>query len=329
IIPAGVLNQFKSPQTDKDGQGLQNDLDRLNGMRRSFLESVQQKSSDPVLASEIMGYFAPVELSAGVENIRSASQAFSVNIRAANPSLAPIRGRVSLDAPEGWSAFSHDAVAFDDRSEARRERRFLYTVNAPVDLWQNRYALDVILSGAWNDYPFRKVQTAYVGHQFIKRWMIVGPFSNERGEGFGTMNPPEINIQLQETYPGIEGEVAWSEHEFNDGYVDLNSVMTPNDNAVAYAYTSIYSPREHNCQFHVGCHGDLKLFLNYKEIYAKRNVGKNRPGGEIIIHPLYEGWNHLVVKLSERVGPWGFYFEIYDLLGKPIDGMQFALDKAE
>jgi len=185
------------------------------------------------------------------------------------------------------------------------------------------------VSGTWNEFPYRKSQSVYVGHEFVKRWMIVGPFPNERGEGFSWMIPPENNIQIRATYTGIGGDVGWKEYEFPDGYVNLDAVLTPNDNAVAYAYTSLYSPREQAVQVRVGCNGDLKLFLNYKESYAKRNVNRPQPGGETIPIRLFEGWNHLVVKLSERTGPWGFYIEVYDLLGKPIEGIQFALDKVE
>lgn len=329
ILPTSVIEQYKYTKPEESGRPIREDLARLAELTRSFLEAMQKESGDPVLASEIAGSFVPVEASMSAAEVHAASESFPLDLRIHNPGRSPIKGRLTLNLPEGWRATTNDDVEFDDREAASEERRFLFSIDAPIDLWQNRFGLDSIFSGTWNGFAFRKIQTTYVGHKFVKRWLIVGPFSNERGEGFGKMNPPEINIQTKETYDGIGQKVGWKEYEFPNGYVDFDSILKPNDNAVAYAYTSVYSPREQGVQFLVGCNGDLKLFLNYKEIHAKRNVGHPNPGGELVVHRLYEGWNHLVVKISERAAAWGFYFEVYDLQGKPIEGMQYALDKAD
>lgn len=328
VIPVAAVDQFKYTKPEAAGKTLRENLDRLNELHRSFLEYLQKESGDPVLASEIHGFFVPAEISVAAV-VRAASEPLPVEVQVRNPLRSVLQGRLTMNLPEGWRAATNDDVVFDEQNGSAEERRFHFIVNAPADLWQERFSLRAVFSGTWNGFPFRKVQETYAGHNFVKRWMIVGPFPNERGEGFGKMNPPEINIKLKESYDGFGKKVSWQEHEFPNGYVDFDSILTPNDNASAYAYTGVYSPREQGVQFLVGCNGDLKLFLNYKEIYAKRNEGHPEPGGDIIVHRLFEGWNHLVVKLSERVAAWGFYFEIYDLQGKPIEGMQFAFDKAE
>ncbi len=329
VIPTNVLDQFKIAKVEQSNTSMQDDLNRLNDLRQKFIEEIQKGSGDPTLASELTGYFVPIALQVSSEDIFEASSSFQVTLRTRNPLHSPIIGRVALDAIPGWNAITQDETAFDDREGTMEERVFHYSVNAPADLGQKRFTLSATLSGTWNGYAFRKSQPVHVGHDFIHRWLIVGPFANERGEGFGKMNPPEINIKTKETYSSLGQEIGWKEYETADGYVDFDSILTPNDNTVAYAYTSVYSPREQAVQIRVGCNGDLKLFMNYKEIYAKRNVGHLQPGSEVTTYRLYEGWNHLVVKVSEQTGPWGFYLEIYDMQGNSIEGMQFALDKAD
>jgi hypothetical protein len=67
--------------------------------------------------------------------------------------------------------------------------------------------------------------------------------------------------------------------------------------------------------------------LNYKPIYKKRNINGMRPGSERVVTRLYQGWNHLLVKISERTGPWGFYFELTDINGQVMPDLQYALDR--
>ncbi len=329
VIPTDVVEQLKFPELDETGDSLNEDIERFNQVRTEYMEFIQGLGLDPVLASELTGYFVPVDIAVSASEIISGSQTFAVNVRMNNPQKSPIRARVNLDIPEGWSSVAHGDIEFDDRTNAQTERGFLFSVDSSVGLWKKRYTFDVVFSGAWKGYPFRRVVPVSIGHDFIKRWLIVGPFANARGEGFGNIKPPEHNIQTKETYSGLGGEVGWTEHEFADGYVNFDSVLQPNDNATAYAYTSIYSPREQVVNFRIGCNGDLKLFMNYQPVYAKRNIGRLKPGGVIIPHRIYQGWNHVVVKVSEQVGPWGFYFELYDPQGNPLDGVQYALDKAD
>ena len=188
--------------------------------------------------------------------------------------------------------------------------------------------LSLITSGTWKNQPFRKTSQIATGHNLISSWMVIGPFSNQKGDGIDTVYPPDQNVKVNEEYKGINAKVKWMKKDFANGYVDFDSVLTPNDYAVGYAYVAIFTQQERSVRMELGCNGDAKLFMNFKEIYFKRNVANSKPGAEIIPIKLNQGWNHLVVKISERTGPFGFFFEITDLKGQTIPELKYALDKS-
>ena len=51
------------------------------------------------------------------------------------------------------------------------------------------------------------------------------------------------------------------------------------------------------------------------------------PGADRVLLKLYEGWNHILVKISRSSGPKGFYFEITDPNGRNIPELKYATDR--
>ena len=185
----------------------------------------------------------------------------------------------------------------------------------------------MVITGLWNGLPLRRELSLPVGHEFIQRWMTVGPFADPRGEAFSALLPPEADIDVTESYNTPSGEIAWSAREFDNGLVDFASLYETSAGA-GFAYVSVYSERELPARLEFGGAGDVKVFLNYKELFSQRRFLQPEPAALIHYFKLFQGWNHFLVKISKRDGPWGFYFELSDIDGKPVPGLQFALDKA-
>ncbi|OHE87992.1 MAG: hypothetical protein A3G75_14565 [Verrucomicrobia bacterium RIFCSPLOWO2_12_FULL_64_8] len=240
----------------------------------------------------------------------------------------PVRGRVGLELPEGWKAETAEVVEWDDREQESPPHRFTFTVTPSSPLETQRFEMQAVVSGTGRMLPFRKTMPVVVGHDFIKEWMIVGPFPNDRGEGFDHIYPPELNIKVDETYESLGKTIAWQKKAFPTGYIDLDSIMTPNDRVMAYAYVGIYSPRDQRVWLEVGADEGIKIFHNYKEIFSKRHTALLQPGTDRVPAHFYQGWNHIVVKVQDSVGTWGFYFEATDLFGRRLPDLRFAFDRA-
>lgn len=312
--------------TNVDRQNLGQNLQQFRQSLAQFRQSLNRYTQDPILAAQIMGDLLPIQLQVTTSGIERNSESFNVTLQINKHPELNVDARADLNIPPGWERASSGEVSIPP---AQLSRTVMFQVKPNLDLWQHKLSITAVVSGTWQGYPFRREFDFAVGHDFIREWMIIGPFPGMRGEGFTYSFPPQQNIQLGESYEGIDKKpIAWQKQTFPDGYINLDTTISPNDNAVAYAYIGVFSPREQTARLEIGASGDLKVFNNYKEILSRRNTNNLTPASLIEYTKLYNGWNHFLVKLSEGSGPWGFYLELTDIYGMPIPDLQYALDKA-
>jgi hypothetical protein len=235
--------------------------------------------------------------------------------------------RAALQFPAGWEAATEDAATFDELRNPVKSHTIDYLVQPPEGQQSGRENFAVQITGTWRNLPFRMDRKFAVGHDPIQDWLVIGPFDNKQGEGLDFQYQPELNVMPDKTYEGLKQQVQWKNHSFPNGYVDFDALYDPDDFTVAYGYVGIYSPRQQIVRFELGCNGDVKVFQNYNSIYKKRNINALFPSGEVFYHKLFQGWNHIIVKVSERAGPWGFYLEVTDVNGQTIPELRYSLEK--
>ena len=330
-VPA---DQEEESQTEIENRGDERTLLELMQEAREqaaeFRSDISRLCPDPVLASQIMGDFAPLSVSVSKDEITPEQQDFRLQLDVSVEPNASVSYRSQVDLLDGWRAEARTPVQFEIRgSHTSESRTVIFDVSPAANLWQERVVLPAVITGAWGSTPFRREIELPIGHSFIREWKVIGPFPGRRGEGYTTQYPPELNIELTETYGGDDLERRWETYAAEDGWVDFRAALPQSERGgVGYAYVSIFSPRDQQVKWHFSASGDTKLFLNYKEIFARRHLHQTKPGGRVLEQSLMQGWNHLVVKINEQDGPWGFYFEITDMEGKPIPGLRYALDQA-
>ncbi|RJP25932.1 MAG: hypothetical protein C4527_16450 [Candidatus Omnitrophota bacterium] len=325
--PDSAPKKSKAADSVMEAHAVVNTVANAKKQTQQFMKDLPSLCNNPVLASELAGYFLPVNMSVSAVETDLSEGKIEAAVQIQNPLKIPVSMRVQLLLPEGWSAATSDTVSFDARETAAPAHRIIYAVTATTSLWERRYDLTVSLAGTWDNVPFRCDRILSVGHSLLKQWLIIGPFANQRGEGFDQIHPLETNIQPNESYKGLNQSVQWQKQVFPTGFVDFDTVFSPNDYAVGYAYVGVYSPREQTVRFELGSADGIKIFHNYKEIFAKRRIRGAHPGAEQFYSVLYEGWNHILVKVAENTGKWGFYFEITDLQGRTIPELAYSLEK--
>jgi uncharacterized protein (DUF608 family) len=326
VVEAGHENKIEKPKTKRD-TNLEALLSKAQKVEESLFNELDALAKDPILSSEIIGHFVPVLLQTHVGEWNQASGTIPVTVYLQNPIEVEARMRISMQTPPGWSIATQDEVSLDYRRDSQSEHRIRYLVTAPINPFKTKENLSILLSGTWRDMPFRKETPVIIGHDFIRSWLVIGPFSNQQGDGIDYIYPPETNLKPEEEYDGLDQKVKWFKKEYADGFVDFDATFTPNDFTVAYAYVGIYSPNERTARFALGCNGDAKIFLNYQSIFKKRNINTPKPGGTMFMQKLFQGWNHIFVKVSERTGKWGFYLEVTDIHGQTIPDLQYSLEK--
>ncbi|HQH72602.1 MAG TPA: GH116 family glycosyl hydrolase, partial [bacterium] len=149
FIPVPEAAQFKIPESRKTGDPLPEAYQKIKNQINEFLSSLPALTGDPVLASEITGFFVPVSLQVSHGDIVRNSPSFTVRVDARNVLSAPLKMRVSLEPPAGWESVTRDPAEFDDREEPARDHAITFQVTTPADLWATRPILQVSISGTW------------------------------------------------------------------------------------------------------------------------------------------------------------------------------------
>ena len=169
---------------------------------------------------------------------------------------------------------------------------------------------------------------------FLSSWSLAGPFDNERGGGFSTAYGPEeddrtaraagklLQPDPERSYPGKVRPVAWRKlpAEPFAGIVDLDALLRPNDEALAYLLTHVESDRAQAAALRIGSDEGFRLWVN-GDLVGSRDVHRPlRWDQDALAIRLRKGWNSILVKVSEAKGGWRFRARLTGRDGAMLDG---------
>jgi Tfp pilus assembly protein PilF len=165
----------------------------------------------------------------------------------------------------------------------------------------------------------------------VRHFWLLGPFDNERGRGFKTKEGPEDKVDLDGKYKGKEREVAWREFQADQtlGFVDLDSMLRPNDQAAAYAVAFVKAEKDADAAIRLGSDEAVRAWWNGLEVVS-RDV--RRPMGfdqDVAGIKLGAGWNILLLKIHDQTGAWGFRVRLTAADGSPLQGVTFATTREQ
>lgn len=142
-------------------------------------------------------------------------------------------------------------------------------------------------------------------------WHYIGPFANNGGAGFNTAYPPEQEIDLSKTYKGKGNQdVAWKPGKFTDGTVtSFNGIYPDNNEVVIYLHREIESDRVRELPCSFGSDDALTVWLNGTKIISENTSRGVVADQNLATLKLRPGKNHLLLKICQGSGDWGFYFK--------------------
>ncbi len=154
---------------------------------------------------------------------------------------------------------------------------------------------------------------------FIPAWNVIGPFPNKRRAddsraGMDSIYPPEVVIDKNQVYPGLYGKpLRWQVLKTPaNGFVSFDKMIRPDQPAVFYALTYIYSPQSRTATLLIGSDDAIKVYYNYNKVYTQRGGRTIEPDQGRIFIKINKGWNKLLLKIENRAGRFGFYARILD-----------------
>ncbi|MHC4556604.1 MAG: serine hydrolase domain-containing protein [Planctomycetota bacterium] len=173
--------------------------------------------------------------------------------------------------------------------------------------------------------------------QFIKKWLICGDFPNPPHEGQSFYDHTHPCVGLETDYLKEHGgeknivpvigmkhqrpdktTAEWFEHQSQTNIVDLRNVLTKRykdrllDNVVAYAYANIQAEQDCKKLLTVGSDDGVRICLN-GELVHDRLAKSNRLDADLLVISLKKGSNHLLVKVTQGSGSWGFALRFLNL----------------
>ncbi|MBL4849908.1 MAG: DUF3857 domain-containing protein [Planctomycetes bacterium] len=147
----------------------------------------------------------------------------------------------------------------------------------------------------------------------VTQFYVIGPFDNERGRGFNTSYPPEVELKLDASYPGKEGKASWRPTPASaprEGLIDLDALCHPADQALAYALTFVHVKRATRVALRLGSDEAVKLWANDQLVLdrdLRRSYSRDQDSVGVV---LQAGWTRLRLKVCDQTGAWAFRLRI-------------------
>jgi hypothetical protein len=257
----------------------------------------------PVGASVVEDADLPSELSggAGLKLTGRVGDRFLLSIAVAKSDVYALEAVTAKGVPEASFQLVSPAIIVGGKAkmkEGRNDLIFTFTQPAPGQTTCEAI-VDYILLVPYKNY--------------VREWMLIGPWDNMNNAGLRTVYPPEQEIAFDKKYPGKAGEVAWKKVRVApDGVVNLLQHMSPGDNVVGYGYFCVTAPSDTTADMYVGSDDGVRVWINGKLVHDHRVDRGLQPDQDTVSVTLKKGRNPVLVKVDQGVGDWGFTLRFRD-----------------
>ena len=152
---------------------------------------------------------------------------------------------------------------------------------------------------------------------YIKTYLVLGPFPKADINAIDEPLRPEIALDFEETFDGIEGEtIRWQEATTEaDGFLDLRKNISVDPIVVGYAFTYVYTPKATESVLLLGSDDGITVWLNGTEIHRNDVLRQAIPDEDVIPCQLKMGWNTVLCKIGQDHMGWGLYMRFADADG--------------
>jgi len=181
-------------------------------------------------------------------------------------------------------------------------------VTISEDIHFSKEEMDKIL------YKIRKPE------DFVSVWQVAGPFSKEGVKGIDLIDvhfPPENNGKFSkwENLPIEKTGLKASE-------IDLARYFG-GENCVVYLQTNVWIKKAQKVLFELGSDDGIKVWLNGILVHENNAIRGHEPGQDVVEVYLAEGWNKVLMKITQGIGGWAASLVITDLNHEVIDGLKY------
>jgi hypothetical protein len=156
---------------------------------------------------------------------------------------------------------------------------------------------------------------------FIRDWLLLGSFpQDDAARRLASSFLPDESAAAPKPGDPVEG-LAWKPFRSPADTVDLGTDaagFVHRHNAVAYAFTYLSSPADQDAQLRLGSSNGIAAWLNGERVWTRDGARPLAADQDIVPARLRPGWNLLLVKVVQSVGPWAFTARFTDAGGRPL-----------
>ena len=95
------------------------------------------------------------------------------------------------------------------------------------------------------------------------------------------------------------------------------------EHSVAYLKTEVWIEKSEPVIFELGSDDGIKLWLNGSLVHEHKVERGHNQGDDVVELSLEEGWNKVLMKITQGTGGWGASLVITDLDHDPMEGLKY------
>jgi CubicO group peptidase (beta-lactamase class C family) len=124
-----------------------------------------------------------------------------------------------------------------------------------------------------------------------------------------------VNGKPQGTLNVHANKLSWFRYDSPDDIIDFDSIFKRPDYASAYALKEIKAEKDHIAYLALGSDDAIKVWLNGKPVHSMMIARGLNPDDDLVPLSLKKGNNHLLIKVQDVEGGWGFTARFLDKTG--------------
>ncbi len=153
---------------------------------------------------------------------------------------------------------------------------------------------------------------------YVVAWEVSGPYTDPKGKSrLDYAWPPEKEdakgVEWQPMKIGTTPEKPW--------LLELDKVLG-GQNRVAYLRTRVYSPKAQKVRMELGSDDQVKLWINGKLAHKNDDMRPCKPGQDKKVLQLKEGWNDVLMKVTQGGGEWAACLRFRTPQGGELEGLR-------
>jgi hypothetical protein len=94
------------------------------------------------------------------------------------------------------------------------------------------------------------------------------------------------------------------------------------ENSAAYLRTKVWSDKEQKAQLEIGSDDGIKVWLNGQVVHANNATRGVNPGEDKVEVILKQGWNQLLLKVTQGGGEWAVCARLRKTDGSKLEGLK-------